>query len=149
MVTMDDRKRSDYIGECGTIGYHYEDHRPDVKIKHPVGVAVSEESVFVSLQKDWRVLSMNKETEVCMLRVELLSSAGYLAHEPVLNVLYIGLANGIAFNMLDNNSKPGTILVDGYGEGIGSYASTGFQNVFDIVVLDVGHLIVSDGGNNR
>ena len=146
---MDDRKRSGYIGECGTIGYHYEDHRPEVKIKHPVGVAVSEDSVFVSLQADWRVLSMDKETEVCMLRVELLLSVGYLAHEPVLNFLYIGLANGVAFKMLDNDSKTGTILVDRNGGGIGSFASTGFKSVFDIVVLDVEHLIVSDSGNNR
>ena len=146
---MDDRKLSGYMGECGTIGYHNEDHRVKVRMKHPIGVAVSEDNVFVSLNIDRRVLSMDKQTEVCTLRVELTVPVRYLAYEPVLNTLYIGLNNGVAFKTLDDPSKSGSIMVNAAGDGTGSFDSTGLDNAHGLITLDPRHLMMSDLGNNR
>ena len=146
---MDDMTMEGYIGECGTVGSHFNDHRTQVNFKAVTGIAVSEESVFVSSYADKLVLAMNRETEMCSIRVKFDTGIFHLIYEYLTNTLYIAMMDGIAFKTLSDQSEVPSILIKNYGSGIGSFASTGFDHTRDMIMLDAEHLLVQDRDNNR
>ena len=92
---------------------------------------------------------MNRETEMCSTRVRFDMAMFYLVYERLTNTLYIALRDGIVFKTLSDQSKVPSILIKNNGNGIGSFASTGFDEVRDMIMLDAGHLLVRDKDNNR
>ena len=138
-----------YVGECTTVGYHYVDHRLQARIKSPAGLAASNESIFVSLYHDHRVLGVMKSTDFCNLRVEMSESISYLTLDSLSNVIYVGITYGVARKELNKAGTSPEIVLSASGRGVGRFNETSFGDVRGLLILDHFNLLLCDQNNKR
>lgn len=139
-----------WAGKWNIPGNKYHGHRTDIRIRRPIGMAAANSKIFITLNTDKRVITIDKQSGQCSDFLSLNLPARRLVIDPSNQFLYIGLEHGLAkCNLSDASSLKTLFGSTKSGNEVGTLSTTQVEKVNGLVMLEDHILLAADTGNAR